>query len=429
VIRATNLSKRFRIYPSPWGRLTEWATAGRAVRHEEFWALRDVDLTVARGECVGIIGPNGSGKSTLLKILTGVLTPTAGSAHVRGRVLSLLELGTGLSHELTGRQNIVQSAQLLAFPPDFAQSKMSRIESFAELGEFFDRPIRLYSSGMLVRLAFSMFTAFDPDVFIVDEALSVGDVHFQQKCVARIEQMLAEGITMLFVSHDAQIVQRLCSRALLLHHGRVQFAGPAQEAISRYYASLVSNPTSASTKAPPPAETPPAPAFAELAAQIADRNVLPQARSRHGEREMELLAGSIEDERGQPTMVVDMMRPLTIRLLLVSHKHVTAPSAGLHLYDRVGNLVFAAGTRQLRTPFPPMAAGEQRILTLRLAMNVQPGPYTLTVGCGESVGGPNLGLVQDRHEGIGPITVGSDPEITQPFYGAAQLPLDIQIHG
>jgi lipopolysaccharide transport system ATP-binding protein len=233
IIRAAGLSKKFRIYPRPWGRLSEWVTLGGVKRHEEFWALRDVSFDIARGDALGVVGVNGSGKSTLLKILTGAMYPTSGEFDVTGRILSLLELGTGINPLLTGRQNVVQSAALLAFESDYVRAKLPEVEAFAELGDFFDKPVRLYSSGMLVRLAFSLFACLEPDVFVVDEALSVGDVFFQQKCVRRIEQMRERGTTMLFVSHDMQIVRRLCPRVLLLSRGRAEFLGPTDEGVSR----------------------------------------------------------------------------------------------------------------------------------------------------------------------------------------------------
>ena len=185
-----------------------------------------------RGESLGIIGINGSGKSTLLKILSGAMHATAGTFAVEGRVLSLLELGTGLNPELTGRQNVINSSRLLAFPPGYAERKLVEIEAFAELGDFFDKPARLYSSGMFVRLAFSMFACFDPDVFIIDEALSVGDVFFQQKCARRIQQMRQAGTTMLFVSHDLTAVEAPCDRVLLLHQGKVRHDGDKKQGIS-----------------------------------------------------------------------------------------------------------------------------------------------------------------------------------------------------
>jgi lipopolysaccharide transport system ATP-binding protein len=237
MIRAEGLAKRFKIYPRPWGRVTEWLTrgAGPAARRLLGAPQRQLPRQPRReprrhrGQRVG--------KSTLLKILSGAMYPTEGTFDVRGsRVLSLLELGTGVNPQLTGRDNVVNSARLLAFPPDYVRDRMAEIEAFAELGEFFDRPVRLYSSGMLVRLVFSMFACFDPDVFVVDEALSVGDLYFQQKCARRIRAMLDAGVTMLFVSHDLAAVDTLCDRVMVLHGGRVRFLGDKRQGIATYYA-------------------------------------------------------------------------------------------------------------------------------------------------------------------------------------------------
>lgn len=428
VIAARGVSKRFRIYPSPWGRLMEWATGGRAVRHDNFWALRGVSFEVARGECVGVIGANGSGKSTLLKVLTDVLTPTEGAAETRGRVLSLLELGTGLNPNLTGRQNIIQSAQLLAFPPGYAEEKMGRIEEFAELGEFFDRPIRLYSSGMLVRLSFAMYASFDPDVLIVDEALSVGDVHFQQKCVEWMERMRADGLTLLFVSHDMPAVQRLCDRALLLSHGEVAYHGPSEEAVSRYYGLMgvrreargVGTGGGGDAREAAPAE----PAVEELIAH----DVLPGARSRHGSGDLAIEAASFQTDSGAYGMTVEMRRSATIRLLLKANAAIERPQCGIHVYDRLANLVFAAGSRQRGLEIPRMEAGERVVATMRIGMCVQPGEYTFTLGCGEpSPEGPDAGIVHDRHEGLGPITVVYRGPNPRPFYGLADLPFEVTL--
>ena len=184
----------------------------------------------------GIIGVDGSGKSTLLKILTGCIHPTSGRCFIRGHILSLLELGTGMNVQLTGRQNVVNSSVLLGFGPEYARDKIQAIEEFAELGDFFDRPIRVYSTGMLVRLAFSIFAAFDPDVFfIVDEALAVGDIFFQQKCARRIQQLKERGTTLLFVSHDLSAVEALCNQVLVLHRGRQEHFGDKLKGIRLYY--------------------------------------------------------------------------------------------------------------------------------------------------------------------------------------------------
>jgi lipopolysaccharide transport system ATP-binding protein len=204
IVSMDGLGKRFKLYQSARDRLLDWLQVPPRVRYQEVWALRDVSLEVRKGECLGIIGPNGAGKSTLLKLLTGALHPTAGRMQIEGRVLSLLELGTGFTPELTGRQNIAQSARLVGFPHGYAEARAPEIASFAELGDYFDRPIKFYSTGMLVRLAFSLFSTMDPEVFLVDEALAVGDMRFASKAFGRIRRMHDSGTTLLFVSHDLQ---------------------------------------------------------------------------------------------------------------------------------------------------------------------------------------------------------------------------------
>jgi lipopolysaccharide transport system ATP-binding protein len=238
IVQLDHVSKRFKLYPTLRDRLFDWLFIPPRPRFQEFWALRDVSCEVRRGECLGIIGPNGAGKSTLLKLLTGSLYPTSGNFEVRGKVLSLLELGTGFNPDLTGRQNIDNSARLLGFPPGYAAARVEDIRSFAELGDYFDRPVRFYSSGMLVRLAFSLFSAMEPEVFLVDEALTVGDLRFAGKAFGRIRGMLDAGTTLLFVSHDLQLINNLCSRTLWLHSGTVQMDGPPSE-VTRAYQQFV----------------------------------------------------------------------------------------------------------------------------------------------------------------------------------------------
>ncbi len=205
-------------------------------RHQEFWALRDVSFEVRRGECLGIIGVNGAGKSTLLKILSRALYPTTGSFEVRGRLVSLLELGTGFQPELTGRQNVFQSAQLLGFPGRLRARPAGAILDFAQIGEFIDRPVRQYSSGMFVRLAFSLFANLDPDVYIVDESLAVGDVFFQQRCFRRFRELRERGCTILLVSHDMEAITHLCDRAILLSGGKLAAEGDPVTVVHDYFA-------------------------------------------------------------------------------------------------------------------------------------------------------------------------------------------------
>ncbi|MBV8714146.1 MAG: ABC transporter ATP-binding protein, partial [Chloroflexi bacterium] len=234
IVEASHLSKCFKVYATPRQRFADWLHLPGGPRYHEFWALRDVSFGLQAGECLGIIGPNGAGKSTLLKLLTGVLSPTSGHLAMHGRVLSLLELGSDFSPELTGRENANESLQLLEVPRPLRVSYIDEIEAFAELGDFFDRPVKTYSSGMFVRLAFSLFSTMDPEVFLVDEALTVGDVRFAAKALGRIREMRARGTTLLFVSHDLEVVSQLCTRVVWVHAGQVQADGAPRAVTSAY---------------------------------------------------------------------------------------------------------------------------------------------------------------------------------------------------
>ncbi len=236
MISVQNASKLYRIYDKPSGRLKEILLRGRRKYHRDFWALEDVSLEVETGEAVGVIGRNGAGKTTLLQIIAGVLQPTRGEVKVEGRVTALLELGSGFNPEYTGRENILLSGQILGFSEEEMRRRMDVIVRFAELEGFVDQPVKTYSTGMLMRLAFAAAIHVDPDVLIVDEALSVGDVYFQRKSLDRMEYFRKAGKTVLFVSHDPSLIQRFCSRALWLEQGRVAMVGAAKEVVTSYQA-------------------------------------------------------------------------------------------------------------------------------------------------------------------------------------------------
>ena len=220
---ADHLSKRYRVYASPWDRLREAAT--RRPRHREFHALAGVSFLLEHGEGLAVIGENGAGKSTLLKILAGITAPTSGSLAVHGKVASILELGSGFHPEFTGRQNVVLNAAMLGLSEAEVRDKMPAIVAFSELGEFIDQPVKCYSTGMAMRLAFSIAIQVEPDVLIIDEALSVGDGYFQKKCMDRLQRFVGAGGTLLFCSHAMYYVSAFCRRALWLRRGRVGGAG------------------------------------------------------------------------------------------------------------------------------------------------------------------------------------------------------------
>lgn len=232
----SNVSKAYKRYPGKWARVLEWFTG--KPHHDKTWVLRDINFTINPGEAVGIVGVNGAGKSTLLKIIAGTTQPTSGSVQIEGRVAALLELGMGFHPDFTGRQNVFMAGQLLGLRADEITACMPAIEAFAEIGDYIDRPVRTYSSGMQMRLAFSVATAVRPDVLIVDEALSVGDAYFQAKCYQRIAQFKEQGTTLLLVSHSAGDVVKHCERAIMLKGGSIEHDGSSRAVTNRYMDEL-----------------------------------------------------------------------------------------------------------------------------------------------------------------------------------------------
>jgi lipopolysaccharide transport system ATP-binding protein len=466
VIRVEDVSKAYQVYARPSDRLKQVLRPGKRY-YRDFVALDHVSFDVARGEAVGIIGRNGSGKSTLLQIVTGVLRPTSGTVSVKGKIAALLELGSGFNPEFTGRENVFLNGAVLGLSRAHMERKFDEIAAFADIGSHLDQPVKTYSSGMLMRLAFSVQVFIEPEVLIVDEALSVGDIFFQQKCFKHLRRILGEGATLLFVSHDTGAVQHLCNRAILLRKGRQVFVGPPEQAVSRYFAGDSDQPaTFFETAVEPEYAAPelgqPAPAaaaasatsdagvsaqpqdfmapaspasgtprgagsLASLRQAIRRFDLLPEAKSRHGNRDYEITGCAIVDSNGFVTRNIQMGHSAHFFLLLRANRDIAAPSAGIQLYDRMSNLIFAAGTRQLRVQLPPLPRGQEFIVELTLTLEIQPGEYVFCVGCSEpSADGLNVGIVCDRHEGLGPVSVVADASQLMPFYGIARLPLRVR---
>ncbi len=326
-ITIKGLWKKYRRYASVSDGIKEVLHPLRKKYHREFWALKDVSFDVKKGEAVGIIGRNGSGKSTLLQILCGVLQPTRGEVGVRGRIAALLELGAGFSPEFTGRENIYMNGALTGFTKEQIDAKFDEIAGFAEIGDFIDQPVRTYSSGMFVRLAFACAINVAPDILIVDEALAVGDKAFQLKCSRKIEELRAGGITLLFVSHDAYSVKNLCDRALWMNEGKAFAFGDSIEVVDKY--SDFAN------------------SFSSRAASQADadayREIDPASRAEG--KLPEITGVKILDKSGAASSKINMFEDLNILVEYEVLEEAGPLAVGFSIFDSSKNYIFATNTQ------------------------------------------------------------------------------------
>jgi lipopolysaccharide transport system ATP-binding protein len=358
-IVVTGLGKAYKQYPTRWSRLAEWMIPGRP-RHKLKWVLRDVSFSVKPGEAVGLIGINGAGKSTLLKLITGTTQPTTGTVFMEGRVAALLELGMGFHPDFTGRQNVYMAGQLLGMTVEELSALMPEIEAFAEIGDYMDQPVRVYSSGMQMRVAFSVATARRPDILIVDEALSVGDAYFQHKSFDRIRRYRQQGTTLLLVSHDKQAIQSVCDRALLLDGGRLTKEG-APEEIMDYYNALIAERENESKRA-------------TVRLQATETGKV-QTVSGTGEATVSDIA--LLDEHGERVEVVDVGAPVTLQVTVKTNAAIPRMVLGYMIKDRLGQPMYGTNTHLKELPLDDVAAGEEVVYRFAFPMNLGPGSYSV----------------------------------------------------
>lgn len=399
----SGVSKAYRRYARPWDRLAEWLSGGRLVRHEAFWALREVTFVVGPGESVGIIGLNGAGKSTLLKILTGTTQPTAGEVTVDGRTAALLELGLGFHPDFSGHQNALVAGQLLGLPLRELTALMPHVEAFAEIGGYIDQPLRTYSTGMAVRLAFSVATAVRPDILIVDETLSVGDAYFAHKCVRRIKEFQEAGTTILFVSHDPTAVKTLCGRALLLDEGRLVQDGPPDRVLD-YYNALI--------------------ATREASQQILQAEAEGgRVTTRSGTFQARLADVDLLDAKGQPSRAFMVGARARVRARVEFTAEVVAPTVGILIRDRLGNDVFGTNSFHLSPITGTYGPGEVLTVEFEVPLHLGPGAYTLTV----AVHGDATHLVDNYDWWDKVIALEIVPGSEAAFIGTTWLPVRLHI--
>jgi lipopolysaccharide transport system ATP-binding protein len=356
VLQVSRLGKAYRQYNSELSRVLTWFGLP-AKPHSETWVLKDVSFCVHPGEAVGIVGQNGAGKSTLLKLVTGTQRPTTGSITVNGRIGAMLELGMGFNPEFTARENAYHSAGLMGFGRGIIDSVMPEIESFAEIGEYFDQPICTYSSGMQMRVAFAVVTAFRPDILIVDEALSVGDSYFQHKSVSRIREFQEQGTTLLIVSHDPGAIKSLCNRALLLENGiLIKDGGP--EEVMDYYNALI----------------------AEKEGNSIETKRVEQDRTQttSGTRDAQVKEITMLNELGKSIDIVNVGQLVQLKVDICIHENLPELVFGYMIKDRLGQVVFGTNTYHLGLPLKDLKKGESLSLKLSFPANFGQGSYSVT---------------------------------------------------
>lgn len=436
MIRTRNLSKRFMIYDRPLDRFIDWMAPGGRRRGREFWALRQIDIEVPDGRAIGIVGVNGAGKSTLLKILTGTIQPTTGSFEIQGRVSSLLELGTGFHPEFTGRQNLIFNGKLAGLSEAELAERIDPILAFAELGDFIDQPLRTYSSGMVLRLGFALASSVDPEVLIVDEALAVGDLHFQQKCLRRIRRLHDSGVTILFVSHDPGLIKNFCTEAILLDEGRIIDRG-APDAVLDYYTALLAEkyrdgaaatriirprPQNAQTESAHPA-SPHEPATPQQQPDSIGPPFRPLGH-RTGNFRVVLTSVFLEERQGAgPVGLIVTGRQALLHLRAVALDPVESVTVGIAIKDRLGQELYGVNTAYLERDLGPLEPNQILHIQFDLPMNLGPGLYSLTAAL--HAGRDHTETCYDWAEQALSFQVLPDP--TSPFTGLVRLEPAIEV--
>lgn len=386
-VSVRNVSKCFKQYPRPVDRLKEMLLPGKS-RAQLFWALKDIDLEVYRGETLGIIGQNGSGKSTLLQIIAGTLMPTTGAVQVNGRVSALLELGSGFNPEFTGRENVFLNGRLLGLTQQQVENKFDAIASFAEIGSFIEQPVKTYSSGMFLRLAFAVVANCDPQILIVDEALAVGDIFFQQKCHKFLDGLKAEGTAVIFVSHDTQAVIKLCNRAVLLRHGHLKQIGSPKEVVSKYVEMYYNQ--FLEDEAELGALQVKAESEAVLSSESSEGDVDPgfitefPGVSRYG-CAVGLIAGiCVADPDGKPKSIFYSGETVCLKIKVNRHPSRISPlNIGFQVKDRLGQIIIGTNTCFLSLSMDEVPFGDPFVLQFEFQLAVTPQQYTISVAASE----------------------------------------------
>lgn len=369
------VSKSYAVYDSPGDRLKELITLNQLRRHRDFWALRDLSFEIRKGETFCIIGENGSGKSTLLQCVAGILEPTRGSVKRNGRVSALLELGSGFNPEFSGRDNVYLNGAILGFSTAEIDQKYKDIEAFAEIGDFINRPVKTYSSGMVVRLAFAVAIHVDPEILLVDEALAVGDIYFRQRCMRKVHELRSRGITILFVSHAMADVKAIGDRALWLEAGQMKELGETDLVVAKYLAAMVEKDSAylmLSKRAAPEQGV-----RRQQAPEVAER--IPNIDHRFGDGRAEVIGIAILDMHGRPIQLLEPQSRVVVRISVRAKEEIALPIIGFILRNHLG--MDFSGTNTAREGFevPTMQPGDVHTVDFHLDLpELYPGSFSFS---------------------------------------------------
>jgi len=374
-VSINRLTKVYKLYHHPLDRMKEALDPRRRKYHQDFYALREVAFDVRRGETVGIIGKNGSGKSTLLKIITGILTPTSGAVAVNGKVSALLELGAGFNPELTGIENVYFSGTIMGYTRKEMDDRLEAIRVFADIGDYMDQPVKTYSSGMFVRLAFAVAVNVNPDILIVDEAMAVGDISFQAKCFRKFTEFRQRGKTILLVTHALDSIIRYCDRAVVLDEGKKIMEGGPKEAVDVYKKLM------AECYEPGPALGTDKPAEPLVSTALKDQfSVDPNALS-YGDQRAEIVDFGLFDDAQRPVQFLYNDQPFLIKMKVLFHADVENPIFAYTIKDLKGLEVTGTNTFFKNIPTGSYKKGESAFVEFRQMLNGQSGRYGLSLGC------------------------------------------------
>lgn len=367
-ISVRNVGKCYEIYSKPYDRLKKIVLGADRTITRKFWALQGVSFDVQPGESVGIVGRNGSGKSTLLQIISGTLAPTTGEVHIRGRVAALLELGSGFNPQFTGRENVYLSGAILGISKREMDERFDDIAAFADIGEFLEQPVQVYSSGMHARLAFAVSISVQPDILILDEILAVGDAGFQQKCIARLRQLLDSGVTLLFVSHSPDAVRSICQKGLLLRQGKSAFFGPSEQAIDLYMAQIREANTDRATKAQP-----------ALAEPMPLDPALIDSSLRYGQGHAQVESVRLLNSQGASSSAFTFEERVTVEITFRAKRDLERLDLVVGLRDRTGVDLFACSAMDENRDLPPMKSGQRCVTRFTFQNLFKPGSCGISV--------------------------------------------------